>query len=172
MKKAKLSLWNNRYSEVFDFTPSETGKPNYTVKTQQDPENDYEFVDLHSFEKIIKKFESKNEKKIENLNDLDAIFGDASFYKDTEEREDIDAEIEPNEVSEFNMDNFHKIPITYGKQSGNSSGKPFSTLSAVFWYKSFDDMMSEKAIEQALYFYDSIKEFFENQIEHQNDTWC
>lgn len=52
---------------------------------------------------------------MDNLNDLDAIFGDASFYKDTEEREDIDAEIEPNEISEFNMDNFHKIPITYGK---------------------------------------------------------
>ena len=92
MKSAKLSLWNNRYTEVFDFTPAANGKSNYSVQIKQDPDSAVEWVDLHSFEKIINKFENKHDKKVKNLNELDAIFGDASFYKETEERVE---EIEP-----------------------------------------------------------------------------
>ena len=95
MKEANLSLWNNKYSEVFDFSPAANGKPNYSVKIKQDPDTAVEWVDLHSFEKIINKFENKHNKRVTNLNDLDAIFGDASFYKETEEREKDDDELEP-----------------------------------------------------------------------------
>ena len=44
MKAAELSLWNNKYTDIFDFTPG--GKPNYSVKVKQDPNEEVEWVPL------------------------------------------------------------------------------------------------------------------------------
>jgi len=58
------------------------------------------------------------------------------------------------------MDNYHKIPVTYGKLSVENESA-YQTVSALFWYQDFSSMMSEKAIEEALHFYESLKEFFD-----------
>lgn len=54
--------------------------------------------------------------KVDNLKGLDAIFGDDSFYKEEgdEIRDDLDDELEPKE-SEYDMDKYYKIPISFGK---------------------------------------------------------
>jgi hypothetical protein len=35
MALAKLSIWNNKYTEVFDFTPSKSGTSNFEVKISE-----------------------------------------------------------------------------------------------------------------------------------------
>ena len=35
MKKAKASVWNNKWDEIFDFTPNRTGKKNFRVSYEQ-----------------------------------------------------------------------------------------------------------------------------------------
>jgi hypothetical protein len=37
MKMANLSFWNNKYTEVFDFTPN-SEKPNYTLEVSGRPD--------------------------------------------------------------------------------------------------------------------------------------
>ena len=82
MSKAKLSPWNNRWTEIFDFTPNKYGSgPNHQVLI--DAKNPEILVDLHSFQKVVKKYETKKNTQMNDLKDLEAIFGDDSFYKDT-----------------------------------------------------------------------------------------
>ena len=74
MKLANLSIWNNKYTEVYDFTPSQTGS-NYNLEVFSKPYKQELFVDLYSFEKIIEK--AKQQQGVEDLNnlkDLEAIF--------------------------------------------------------------------------------------------------
>jgi len=53
MREAKISLWNNRYTEVFDFTPDKkTNIPNFEIFTRN-PEVEDRFIDLESLEKIV-----------------------------------------------------------------------------------------------------------------------
>lgn len=74
------------------------------------------FVDLYNFEKIMNKAETVKGEKVENLKDMDAIFGDDQFYKDEGEeppRDDLDLDdinFEPKE-SEYDMDKYYKIPV-------------------------------------------------------------
>ena len=37
MKAANLSFWNNKYTEVYDFTPSNTSKSNYNLEVSSKP---------------------------------------------------------------------------------------------------------------------------------------
>ena len=66
------------------------------------------------------------------------------------------------------MDNYHKIPVTYGKLSVENESA-YQTVRALFWYQDFSSMMSEKAIEEALHFYESLKEFFDAQPEDEDE---
>ena len=52
MREAKISLWNNRYTEVFDFTPDKSNKVNYEIYTRN-PEVEDRFIDLESMQKIV-----------------------------------------------------------------------------------------------------------------------
>jgi len=83
-----------------------------------------------------------------NLNDLDAIFGDDSFYIQTEQKEEENDEIEPQE-SEYNMDQLYKIPISHGEIDNMAN---YTTACALFWFKDFDSMMSTKGLEHPLHF--------------------
>lgn len=62
------------------------------------------------------------------------------------------------------MDHYHKIPIQYGRQSVENPDQ-YHTVSAMFWYETYDMMMSDKAIEEALHFYESLKDFFDAAID-------
>ena len=143
---AKLSIWNNKYSDVYDFTPSQSGKPNFELKISEIEEEQEPIVDLYNFEKIVNKFEARNEKKLDNINDLDAIFGDDSFYKEDEQNEES-----------YSMDNFYKMPIQYGNRVAPNSAN-MKSFYALFWYKNYEEMMSSKGIEIPLAFYYGIKE--------------
>ena len=59
MAQAKLSIWNNKYTEVYDFTPSASGKPNFEVIVEEDVDKQEQIVDLFNFEKVVKKFENR-----------------------------------------------------------------------------------------------------------------
>lgn len=85
MKEAQLSFWNNKYTEVFDFTPSNTKVCNYNLEVSSKPYKQEVFVDLYSFNKIVEKAKKKQGiDHIDNLRDLEAIFGDDSFYKESD----------------------------------------------------------------------------------------
>lgn len=59
MKEAKLSFWNNKYTEVYDFTPSETKTPNHILEIDPKPYKQQIFVDLYSFTKMVDKAKKK-----------------------------------------------------------------------------------------------------------------
>lgn len=154
MLKANLSIWNNKYTEVFDFTPKSTGGLNYELIVSSKRSKQEQFVDLYNFEKVVNNYEKKNNAKLQDVNDLEAIFGDASFYKEDEEIQE----------SEYDMDKFYKIPLTYGKASIENEGK-YTPLTVIFWYQTFEIMMNEKDLEVALGFTDGLKDFFDPAVE-------
>lgn len=102
--------------------------------------------------------------KVENLRDMEAIFGDDQFYKDEAEeqpRDDLDIDdinLEPKE-SEYDMDKYYKIPVQYGKASFDSNG--YSKCVAIFWYKDFDDMMHLTSIGLTIGLYNDLQDFYE-----------
>lgn len=59
MRMANLNLWNNKYTEVYDFTPSNTKKCNYALEIDCRPYKQETFVDLYSFNKIVEKAKRK-----------------------------------------------------------------------------------------------------------------
>ena len=66
MKASKLSVWNNKWNEVFDFTPN-AKKKNYSIFTDISPN----FVStLQQMQSIIKNVENTRKVKIENLKDI------------------------------------------------------------------------------------------------------
>lgn len=42
------------------------------------------------------------------------------------------------------------------------NSETYQTCVALFWYKDFEDMMSEESISQSLGFFESISNFFDN----------
>jgi len=115
--------------------------------TKARSEDSEQFIDLFAFDKIIKKFEAKQNQKLENLNQLDSIFGDESFYKDDDD-----------ENSSEEQDKFYKLPIPQGGTI--ESLENYTTVCCLFWFKDFDSMMSEKGLEHTFHFYHSLKVFF------------
>lgn len=64
MKAAKLSFWNNKWSSVFDFTPSKGSGLNYSLT---DEKNTNFVTSLKQMESIISQLEKINGKKITSL---------------------------------------------------------------------------------------------------------
>ena len=63
MKASKLSVWNNKWNEVFDFTPNTKAK-NYSIYTDIDPK----FVtSLQQMQSLVKNVESIRKVKVEKL---------------------------------------------------------------------------------------------------------
>ena len=99
-------------------------------------------------------YEKKNNAKLQDVNDLEAIFGDASFYKEDEEIQE----------SEYDMDKFYKIPLTYGKASIENE-RNYTPMTVIFWYQAFEIMINEKDLEVALGFTEGLKDFFDPLVE-------
>ena len=59
MRVAKLSFWNNKYTEVYDFTPSETKVCNHCLEVDPRSYKQDAFVDMYSFDKMVEKAKKK-----------------------------------------------------------------------------------------------------------------
>lgn len=59
MKIANLSFWNNKYTEVYDFTPSTNKVCNHNLEIDPKPYKQEVFVDLYSFNKMVEKAKKK-----------------------------------------------------------------------------------------------------------------
>ena len=54
MKAAKLSYWNNKWNEIFDFTPNRDGRLNYTLPKDSNFDHDTFYVSkLSQLQKLI-----------------------------------------------------------------------------------------------------------------------
>ena len=70
LKAAKLSLWTNKWTDVYDFTPgfsAESGKPNYKVSNKIISNFVSQFDEIHS---LVKRVSKKKGNEITNLEDI------------------------------------------------------------------------------------------------------
>ena len=90
MRSAKISLWTNKWTDIYDFTPekrADDGTPNYTISTL----TKQNFV--ITFSEMKKMFERASKEKGEETNDMRDIVNDDDdnlledlVYEDAEER--------------------------------------------------------------------------------------
>jgi hypothetical protein len=63
MMAAKLNYWNNKWNDIYDFTPAPRGGQNYTVCADALEENAF-VSSLKQIESLVHQIEAKKDTKI------------------------------------------------------------------------------------------------------------